>query len=62
MTELFVVQYVLVTILAIIVTENFVPTTQPWNWKTAHKIERYMACCIPIYREVIMIIILWNKK
>jgi|SaaInl1SG_22_DNA_1037389.scaffolds.fasta_scaffold15244_4 hypothetical protein len=62
MIELFLIQYLLVTILAIIVTEKFVPTEQPWQWKQAHKIERYLACCIPVYREIIMLAILWNKK
>lgn len=59
MTELFLIQYVLVTIVAFLLTEKHPPS---YMWKNFDKATRFVGCMIPIYREIIMIIILWDKK
>lgn len=59
MTELFVIQYVLVTIIAIILTERYPPHSA---WSVCNKFTRVFACMIPIYREVVVLIVIWNKK
>jgi hypothetical protein len=59
MIELFIIQYVLVTVIAFMLTEKHPPSLV---WKKCDKATRFVGCMIPIYREVIMIIVLWNKK
>ena len=59
MIELFIIQYVLVTVIAFMLTEKHPPSD---IWKKCDKVTRFVGCMIPIYREIIMIMILWNKK
>lgn len=62
MITLFVAQYILGTIIAIVITERYVPRDFPWVWHRASKFERYIACLIPIYREIIVILVLRRMK
>lgn len=59
MTELFIIQYILVTIIAFLLTEKYPPS---YVWKECDKATRFVGCMIPIYREIIMLIIVWNKR
>jgi hypothetical protein len=59
MTELFIIQYILVTIVAFMLTEKHPPS---YMWKNCDKATRFVGCMIPIYREIMMLIILWNRK
>ena len=54
MIELFIIQYVLVTVIAFLITEQI--------WSSNHKAIKFVGCMIPIYREIIILIILWQRN
>jgi len=59
MIELFFIQYILITIIAFMLTEKYPPS---YIWAATDKPTRFVACMIPIYREIIMLIALYNKN
>lgn len=59
MIELFFIQYILITIIAFMLTEKYPPS---YMWTAADKPTKFVACMIPIYREIIMLITLYNKN
>ena len=59
MIELFVIQYVLVTIIAFLITEKYPPS---WIWSTNDLPIRFAGCMIPLYREIIILIVLWQRN
>lgn len=59
MIELFIIQYVLVTVIAFLITEMYPPSQ---IWSSNHKAIKFVGCMIPIYREIIILIILWQRN
>lgn len=59
MIELFIIQYVLVTAIAFSITEKYPPS---WVWSSNDKVIRFLGCMIPIYREIIILIVLWQRN
>lgn len=59
MIELFLIQYILVTAIAFLITERYPPS---WIWSTNDKVIRFIGCMIPIYREIIILLILWQRN